>query len=87
MEENLLLSAKFSNFADRLNYPDLIIHSHDADECRLRSDSSLNVFQFHQAVALNRKICDFEALVSEMSAAVKHALMLCLRGDDVIFLP
>ena len=56
----------------------LIVDHHDRHHDSLRCDAVLQQLQVHQAVLLDRQVCDLKASVLQVSAAVQHTLVVCL---------
>lgn len=83
VEENLLLTAQLANLVNGLDNTNFIVDSHDTDKGSFGANGRLQVFHLDQAVVLHGEIGDIETLVLQMSAAIKHALVLCLGCDDV----
>merc|ERR1712000_688000 len=86
MEEDLLASAQLTNFFDRLHDADLVVDGHNTDKRRLRSDRCLQLLHIDETILLHRQIGDLESLILQVPTRIQHTLVLCLAGDDVIFL-
>ena len=85
MEENFILSANFSNFFDGLYDSDLVVNHNDRDDDGVRSNSLLELLQINQTIGLYGQISHIEAQFLQVAAAVKHALVVDLRSDNMFF--
>jgi hypothetical protein len=86
VEEYLVLAAHVPNLSQRLDDANLVVDGHDADEDGVRPDGGLQQLQVHQAVGLHWQVGDIPPLLLHVPAAVQHALVVRLRGDDVTLL-
>ena len=85
MEENFILSANLSNFFDGLYDSDLVVNHNDRDDDGVRSNSLLELLQINQTIGLYGQISHIEAQFLQVAAAVKHALVVNLRSDNMFF--
>lgn len=85
MEENFILSANLSNFFDGLYDSDLVVNHNDRDDDGVRSNSLLELLQINQTIGLYGQISHIEAQFLQVAAAVKHALVVDLRSDNMFF--
>ena len=86
VEEHLVTTAKLANLRKRLLDTDLVVDSHDRNKTSLRPDGLRQLVHVDQAVVLHGQVCDLEAFVLQMSAAVQDTLVFCLTSDDVVLL-
>jgi hypothetical protein len=85
VEENFILSANLSNFFDGLYDSDLVVNHNDRDDDGVRSNSLLELLQINQTIGLYGQISHIEAQFLQVTAAVKHALVVDLRSDNMFF--
>ena len=86
VEEDLFGPAELANLLNRLHDTNLVVDRHDTDERRLGAHRRLELRHVDKTITLDRQVRDREALVLQMPAAVKHALVLSLACDDVVLL-
>mmetsp|Transcript_6707 Transcript_6707/g.14649 ORF Transcript_6707/g.14649 Transcript_6707/m.14649 type:complete len:368 (-) Transcript_6707:290-1393(-) len=84
VEEDLALLAELADLLNRLDDANLVVDVHDRDEARVGAHRRRELVHVDQAVLLDRKEGDVEALLLQVAARVEHALVLGLRGDDVV---
>ena len=85
MEKYFILSANLSNFFYGLYDSDLVVdHNHRNDD-GIRPYSLLELIQINQTICLYGQISHIEAQFLQIAAAVKHALVVDLRSDNMFF--
>lgn len=87
MEECLVFFEHLTNFFDWLHDSNFIVNMDDTADQSVWSQSCLESFKVDKTGRkLNREVCHLEALVFKFSARVEHALVIYLRGYDVLLL-
>ncbi|KAG6546487.1 hypothetical protein Mapa_012036 [Marchantia paleacea] len=86
VEKDLMLATYLSNFLDWLYNPNLVVHKHDRHQSSIGSNGCLQLLEIDEPILLHREVGDIEPFLLQVTAGVKHALVLRLRGDDVLLL-
>mmetsp|Transcript_30455 Transcript_30455/g.71157 ORF Transcript_30455/g.71157 Transcript_30455/m.71157 type:complete len:467 (-) Transcript_30455:143-1543(-) len=86
VEEDLVGAADLADLLHGLDDANLVVDRHHAAQHRVGADGSLELLEVHDAVLLHRQIGNLEALLLQHTARVQDALVLRLRGDDVLLL-
>lgn len=87
MEEDASFFADAADVFDVLDHSDLVVHEDGADAQGLLPDRVQGLLQqvgADQSTLLHGQVCDLEAVQLQVAARVQDALVLDLRGDDVI---
>ena len=83
MEPHAAFAAERADFRNRHDSADFIVGIHDRYERRIRTDGVGDLLRSDQAVVVNRKICDLEALLFERRACVEHRVVLKHSCDQM----
>mmetsp|Transcript_36943 Transcript_36943/g.119160 ORF Transcript_36943/g.119160 Transcript_36943/m.119160 type:complete len:513 (-) Transcript_36943:27-1565(-) len=87
VEEDTFVLADLANLIDRLQDTDLVVHVHDGDQRGVWADRLLQLLQVDDAVGAHGQVCHIPSVLHLQAAAGgEHALVLRLRGDDVLLL-
>src|SRR6266403_3078990 len=85
-ENNAVFLGDLADFRHRIDDANLIVGIHDGDKNCFRRNGFTHVFRIDAAIALNRQIGDFVAVLFEALTGVEHSFMLDGLGDYVIAL-
>src|SRR6267378_2940541 len=85
-EDNAVFLGDLADFRHRIDDANLVVGIHDGDQNRFRRNRFTHVFRVDAAIALNRQIGDFVAVLFQALTGVEHSFMLNSLGDDVIAL-
>ena len=83
VEQNPLFPGHGSNFGYGLHRTDFIVCVHNTDQYGVRSDRPAQLLQIHQSILIHLQISNLKSLFFQMSAGMKHRVMLNCRGDNV----
>mmetsp|Transcript_11703 Transcript_11703/g.37170 ORF Transcript_11703/g.37170 Transcript_11703/m.37170 type:complete len:405 (-) Transcript_11703:257-1471(-) len=86
VEENLVLAANRPDVRHGLDHADLVVHCHDRHNHGILPDRGLELREVHQPIRLHREVGDVKARLLELAARVEDALVVSLRGDDMLLL-
>lgn len=82
----LAIPAHLPDLLERLHDADLVVDRHDGHEGGLRRHGLGQHVEVDQPVLLHGQVGHLEPLLLQEAARVQHALVLGLRGDDVVLL-
>mmetsp|Transcript_4183 Transcript_4183/g.10665 ORF Transcript_4183/g.10665 Transcript_4183/m.10665 type:complete len:345 (+) Transcript_4183:193-1227(+) len=86
VEEDLVLATDLADLLHGLDDADLVVDCHDAAQNRVGADGGPELLDVDDAVLLHRQVRYLEALLLQHTARVQDALVLRLRGDDMLLL-
>ena len=86
VENDALFAADLADRLDVLDHADLVVHQHDRDQDRVRTQRGLELLEVDQAVVLRRPDTSLRSPRARVRAGVEHGLVLGLHRDDVLAL-
>lgn len=86
VEEYLMLTTYFTDLLERLYNANLVVHMDKGTHQGIWSNGLLKFFYVNEAIRTNWHICHIKAFIFKVAARVKHALVLNLRGNNVLLL-
>src|SRR5262249_48158114 len=75
-----------SNFRDGLNGSNFVVCVHDGNQDGVGPDGAANLFRIDKTLGRNANLCDFVALLFQISTCVQHRMMFDFRSDDMAVL-
>lgn len=86
VEKHAVLVADLTDFENRLNRADFVIHAHDGNERRIRADGGFNSGRIHETVTVDIEVSHLVAFGFETAHRVENSLMFRLLRDEMLAL-
>ena len=86
VEKHAVLVADLTDFENRLNRADFVIHAHDGNERRIRTDGGFNSCRTHETITVNIEVSHLVTFGFETAHRVENRLMFGLLRDEMLAL-